>query len=76
MARYKRFTFLCDQDERRLIALLATKLDRTQSDAVRFVVISLAREMNSDELNAGKSSVEPISEGGKNDFTKTHFPNG
>jgi len=45
MARYSRFTFLCDLDERRAIADLAARLQRSQSDAVRFVVIEAARQL-------------------------------
>ncbi len=49
MSRLKRFTFLCDKNERRLIAVLAQKLQRSQSDAVRFVVVSAARELAAQE---------------------------
>ncbi len=45
MARYERFTFLCDLSERRAIADLAAKLQRSQSDAVRFVVIEAVRQL-------------------------------
>jgi|GEM_PF-700579 len=45
MARYERFTFLCNQYERALIAMLAEHLRRSQSDAVRFVVLDAAREL-------------------------------
>jgi hypothetical protein len=45
MARYERFTFLCDKDERRLIVTLAERLKRSQSDAVRFVVVTAVREL-------------------------------
>jgi hypothetical protein len=45
MARYERFTFLCDINERRAIAVLAARLQRSQSDAVRFVVIEAARQL-------------------------------
>ena len=34
MARYSRFTFLCDLVERRAIADLAARLQRSQSDSV------------------------------------------
>ena len=46
MARYERFTFLCDQGERRAIESLAESLQRSQSDAVRFVVVAAARELS------------------------------
>lgn len=45
MARYERFTFLCDSIERRAIADLAIRLQRSQSDAVRFVVIEAAKQL-------------------------------
>ena len=45
MNRWDTFTFRVSQDERRLIAALAEKLQRTQSDAVRFVVINAARQL-------------------------------
>jgi len=45
MARYERFTFLCDVNERRAIADLAARLQRSQSDAVRFVVIEAAKQL-------------------------------
>jgi hypothetical protein len=45
MARYERFTFLCDPNERKAIAALAERLSRSQSDAVRFVVIEAAKQL-------------------------------
>ncbi len=45
MARYERFTFCVNKDERRLIAVLANQLQRSQSDAVRFVVLKATREL-------------------------------
>lgn len=45
MARYTRFTFLCNLDERKAIADLAARLQRSQSDAVRFVVIEAAKQL-------------------------------
>ena len=38
MARYNRFTFLCDDKERQLIAMLAKRLERSQGDAIRYIV--------------------------------------
>ena len=38
MSRYKRFTFLCNRNERLMIALLANQLQRSQSDAIRFII--------------------------------------
>lgn len=45
MARYKRFTFLCSVSERQAISDLALRLNRSQSDAVRFVIIEVARQL-------------------------------
>ena len=45
MARYERFSFLCDSNERRAIADLAARLKRSQSDAVRFVVMAAVRKL-------------------------------
>lgn len=45
MARYSRFTFLCDVNERQAITDLAARLLRSQSDAVRFVVIEAAKQL-------------------------------
>jgi len=38
LARYDRFTFLINADERRMIALLSERLNRSRSDAIRFVI--------------------------------------
>lgn len=45
MARRGRFTFLCDENEREMIAALAVRLRRSRSDAVRFIIVEAAREM-------------------------------
>jgi hypothetical protein len=45
MARVKVFTFRTTADERRIIAALADKLQRTQSDAVRWLIRESAREL-------------------------------
>lgn len=50
MTRDSRFTFLCDLGERRMIADLAARLQRSQSDAVRYIVIEAARQLS--ELDA------------------------
>jgi hypothetical protein len=49
MARYERFTFLCDPNERQAIAALAERLSRSQSDAVRFVVVEAAKQLSRTE---------------------------
>ena len=56
MNRWDTFTFRVSQDERRLIAVLAEGLRRSQSDAVRFVVVSAAREM---ATQATPASISP-----------------
>ncbi len=45
MARLERFSFLCNKDERRIIAELADRLQRSQSDTVRYIVVNAAREL-------------------------------
>lgn len=49
MSRYKRFTFLCDVSERHAIVELALRLQRSQSDAVRFVVMQAVQELRAGE---------------------------
>lgn len=44
MAKTHRFTFVCDTDERQLIAEVATRLQRSQSDAIRWIIRRLADE--------------------------------
>ena len=46
MPRIDRFTFLVTEQERQAIAELATRLQRSQSDAVRYVVILAAQELS------------------------------
>lgn len=64
MARYKRFTFLCNRDERRLIENLAEQLQRTQSDAVRFVVVNAARALVMAEPSITDKSLPAAVNGG------------
>ncbi len=45
MARYKRFTFLCDSNERQVLAALAKSLKRSQSDSVRWLIQEAAYEL-------------------------------
>ena len=58
MARYERFTFLCDRHERRLITKLAERLQRSQADAVRFVVVNAVRELETQDLRKSTKSLE------------------
>ncbi len=62
MARYERFTFLCNQNERALIAELAERLRRSQSDAVRFVVIEAARELAKQNATPTERDAKPKEE--------------
>lgn len=55
MARYSRFTFLCDANERQAIADLAARLSRSQSDAVRFVVIEAARQLSQSQADPAQA---------------------
>jgi hypothetical protein len=49
MRRNEMFGFRVSNEERQLIAALANCLQRSQSDAVRFVVINAARELEKDQ---------------------------
>jgi hypothetical protein len=62
MARYERFTFLCNPGERRAIAELAVRLQRSQSDAVRFVVIEAAKQLAKNDVTAADTFPSNISE--------------
>ena len=44
MQRVTQFSFRVNKDERQAIADLATRLQRSQSDAVRFVVIEAVKQ--------------------------------
>lgn len=45
MKRVTEFSFRVSTDERRAIAILAEQLRRSQSDAVRFVIVEMARQL-------------------------------
>ncbi len=45
MRRISQFAFRVNKDERRLIELLAQHLDRSQADAIRFVIRKAAQEL-------------------------------
>lgn len=62
MARYERFTFLCDLNERLAIANLAERLHRSQSDAVRFVVIEAARQLSQSQVGSAPALSMPAQE--------------
>lgn len=52
MQRVAQFSFRVNRDERQAIADLAARLQRSQSDAVRFVVIEAIRQLS--QLYAGQ----------------------
>jgi hypothetical protein len=69
--RWNTFSFRVSNDERQAIADLAIRLQRTQSDAVRFVVIEAAKQLSkADAVTVDASSAEhpKQNEGG------THVP--
>ena len=53
MARFSRFTFVCDVNERQAITDLAVRLQRSQSDAVRFIVIEAAKQLVQEDSAPG-----------------------
>ena len=55
--RRDQFTFLCNNEERRLLATLAERLQRSRSDVVRSLIRRAAHELgiNSDSTNSEKS---------------------
>lgn len=77
MHRVTQFAFRVSNDERRAIADLAARLQRSQSDAVRFVVVEAAKQLtqadpalvpNGDVITALPAEDPKQSEGG------THVP--
>ena len=48
MMRNERFTFVCNANERRVLAALADYLNRSQSDALRLLIREAARELKAD----------------------------
>ncbi|GIL15286.1 MAG: hypothetical protein BroJett039_04590 [Chloroflexota bacterium] len=67
MMRNNRFTFVCSEDERRILAALADYLNRSQSDALRLLIREAARELITDaNAHAARSTdAAPRSEGVK-----------
>jgi len=51
MPRIGRFTFVLNAEEREMISQIAKELQRSDSDAVRFLIISKAKELNDVNLN-------------------------
>jgi hypothetical protein len=46
MAKTDRFTFLCDRDDRRMLAAIAESLQRSQSDSVRWLIRNAASRLD------------------------------
>lgn len=65
MPRNERFTFMCNKDERQKIFALATLLHRTQSDALRYLIIQALLELEKLDTQ-GNSSSESSEQGSKN----------
>lgn len=68
MARLRRFTFLCDTDERRIVAYLASRLQRSQSDAIRWLIREAVIELGSAQDTLTTSATESVThatEGGQ-----------
>lgn len=57
----ERFTFLCDRQERQLLATVAKQLRRSQSDTIRLLIHEAAREVGSapDQAHAGQGDPHP-----------------
>jgi hypothetical protein len=49
------FTFKCNADERRMIVILAERLQRKQSDAVRFVIRESVKALQETPTDAPRS---------------------
>ncbi len=61
MKRYKSFTFRVSHNERRMISALAEFLQRTKSDAVRFVIVNAVKELmiqQSSRTNISNTKIE------------------
>ncbi len=55
-ARLDRFTFLCNDEERQIVAALAERLRRSQSDAIRYLIVEAARELEASDKRAGDAA--------------------
>lgn len=71
MQRTISFSFRLTSIERQLIRQLASELQRSQSDAVRFVVIEAARQLSQSQTSPDPDQVQPVpaevKQGGKNE---------
>ena len=63
IVRTERFTFICSKLDRELLAAIATKLNRSQGDAIRILIYRAADELG---ISLDHSdSLESLSVGGK-----------
>lgn len=71
MMRNERFTFVCNANERRVLAALADYLNRSQSDALRLLIREAARELITDAPAPGARPTDaaPCGEGVKHAAT-------
>ena len=46
MPRLFRFTYMCNQDERRMLDIIAGQLHRSRSDAIRLLVRMAVQDLN------------------------------
>jgi hypothetical protein len=60
MMRNRRFMFLCSDEERRMLAAVARRLARTESDVVRLLIREAARELDqrADEEKAERGTLK------------------
>ena len=67
MMRSQRFTFVCNDDERRILSALADYLQRSQSDALRLLIREASRELIADAPAQGArlTDATPRVEGGE-----------
>lgn len=62
MQRNTQFAFRVNEDERRAISELASRLQRSQSDAVRYVVTEAVRKLSEAEAKPLDHSISVIPE--------------
>jgi len=65
--RTLRFTFLCNKEERHLITALAETLQRSQSDALRWLVREAAKELQIEAESLKDEMIKPLIKGDKHE---------
>jgi hypothetical protein len=60
MSRVTTFAFRCNTDERRILASLAANLQRSQSDAVRWLIRNAADELKAEQGNAQRGNEKGV----------------